>query len=157
MSQQQDKSSSDGTFSTLMLAVLFAGGAVGGTMMAVRVIPESHVAAVVGLLMLPLGVILGLSFGQHAAPTTALLNLTAVLNGRVTIEQIVARGGGSGGILSIAVAIVAGTVIVALAAAGFIDFFVKPPVAFGVIARWFGGFGLGFGLVSAALIWLLVE
>lgn len=153
MAHKRQVSSSEGFFNTALFAALLIAGAVIGAAVATHIIPRSHVSSIMGFVMLPLGVVLGVAAGSGAAPPLALLNLFSVFDGRNTVEEIIGRGGGTGGVLSLAVAIVIGTVIVCLVLAGIINVFVKPDATFGVLMTWFGGTGLAYGTLAAALTW----
>lgn len=149
--------SSNATYNTILFAGLLAAGAIGGTMMAVRVIPDSHATALMGAIMLPLGVVIGLSFAVGKAPPSAVLNLFAVFAGRTPMATLIRSGGGSGGVGSVAIAMVIGSLLTSLAMAFAIDVFVKPAIAFTEIAQWFGGAGLVFGIVAGGFMLLVME
>lgn len=150
---QDQEADDNSTVYTLLFAALLVIGAVAGTSMAVRVVPDSHAVAIIGLMMLPLGVIIGLSLGQGITPPTSVLNLMSVFQGRQTIAEV----NSTGGAMSLAIWTAVGTLIVAIGMAFMVDVFVKPEIPFSELAKWFGGTGLVYGLVVGAALFFMTE
>lgn len=147
----------EGVFNPIVFGAVLLAGAFAGTRVAAHIIPDSAVALIACAVMLPMGVILGLSVALGSMPTIALLNLVSVLSGRHTIDHMFAETGGkSGGLLSLQLNVVIVPVIASVVIAFVLDMFVKPEADFTELAMWFGGSGLAFGIVTAVMLMLLI-
>lgn len=150
---QQDSTESEGLFTTVIFAVIVLGGAFAGRQVCAAVLPDTQSALIVATAMVPLGVIIGISFGLGSMPPNSIMDLFSIFGERHTVEEIIARTGGSGGAASLALATIIGTAATCAGLAVAISVFLKPEVTMGELTLTFGGFGFVYGSIVAAVAW----